>query len=154
MAQAFCTALRTRTSDPTAVDVIYGGAGIRIGPVHPWRSRRPKGDARDADVILGDNGNIFRLVGPWTAVICGSTTTPTQPDVDHPAGVRVPGLHPGGADTDIGDADLIYGEDGDDTIAGQVGQDVIFGDGNDDDLYGGAGCRPDLRWKRRGRHPR
>ena len=46
---------------------------------------------------------------------------------------------PGGADTDLGSADLIFGEDGDDTIAGMVGDDVIFGNAGDDDLYGGAG---------------
>ena len=56
--------------------------------------------------------------------------------------------HPGGTDyepniptvgNDIGAADEIHGESGDDFIYGMVGDDVLFGEGQDDDLIGGYG---------------
>jgi Ca2+-binding RTX toxin-like protein len=43
------------------------------------------------------------------------------------------------AASDIGAADEIHGESGDDSIYGQVGNDVLFGEGQDYDLIGGYG---------------
>ena len=40
---------------------------------------------------------------------------------------------------DIGAADEIHGEAGDDFIYGMVGNDVLFGDAQDDDIMGGYG---------------
>ena len=44
-----------------------------------------------------------------------------------------------GAATDIGAADEIHGESGDDFIYGEKGDDVLFGEGQDDDIIGGYG---------------
>jgi carbonic anhydrase/acetyltransferase-like protein (isoleucine patch superfamily) len=49
-----------------------------------------------------------------------------------------PDVNPAAA-TDIGAADELHGESGDDTLYGQLGRDVLFGDANDDDLIGGTG---------------
>ena len=43
-------------------DTIYGGAGSRTAIDDPG-DPSTTGHARDADVILGDNGIIYRLVG-------------------------------------------------------------------------------------------
>ncbi|GAF97232.1 unnamed protein product, partial [marine sediment metagenome] len=46
---------------PDGSDIIFGGAGTDIYRNHPGDDT-VNGHARDADMILGDNGNIFRLV--------------------------------------------------------------------------------------------
>src|SRR5262249_40665028 len=43
------------------------------------------------------------------------------------------------ANSDIGAADEIHGESGDDTAYGMKGNDVLYGDSDDDDLIGGWG---------------
>ena len=53
--------LTRRTQRPDGSDLIFGGAGTDT-------ARNDAGDLqlamrRDADMILGDNGNIYRLVG-------------------------------------------------------------------------------------------
>ncbi len=47
---------------PNGLDTIFGGAGTQLG-YNTWGDESADGHARDADVILGDNGNIFSLVG-------------------------------------------------------------------------------------------
>jgi Ca2+-binding RTX toxin-like protein len=47
-------------------------------------------------------------------------------------------LHRGAAN-DIGAADELHGESGDDVIYGMKGNDILFGEGQDDDLIGGHG---------------
>jgi hypothetical protein len=49
------------------------------------------------------------------------------------------GPHRGSEAADIGAADELHGESGDDFIYGMRGGDVIFGEGQDDDLIGGYG---------------
>jgi Ca2+-binding RTX toxin-like protein len=116
--------------------------------------------------ILGDNGNIYRLVE-----IVDAQGTTQYLTFNYDIGVHFDGTDrgglrvvvrgnewigddetgaqdytPGGADYDapntvnnLGTADEIHGEAGDDVIYGMVGDDVLFGDGQDDDLYGGYG---------------
>ena len=122
--------------------MIFGGAGIRIVR-NNHGDLAAEGHARDADVILGDNGNIYRLVGTDGRRTVARVqlrhlrrgAEPIMPRafafLDYTAGRR--------AATDIGAADLVHGEDGDDTIHGMAGNDVLFGEGQDDDLYGGGG---------------
>ena len=47
--------------------------------------------------------------------------------------------NPANAKGDIGAADEIHGEKGNDTIYGQVGSDWLYGEGQDDDVIGGYG---------------
>jgi Ca2+-binding RTX toxin-like protein len=148
-------------SRPDGSDIIYGGNGDMITRNH-MGDLNPEGHARDADMILGDNGNIFRLVGinGTEGVGAGSNgylqfaydqTFPDENRGDLRIVARAAELldyHPGGPDylantgeidNDIGAADEIHGESGDDFIYGQVGNDILFGEGQDDDIIGGYG---------------
>jgi Ca2+-binding RTX toxin-like protein len=122
---------------PDGSDMIFGGAGIDI-------ARDNLGDGthgRDADVTLGDNGNIYRIVGTpgfnyddayGEQIIVRAAQlldyTPGGPDYNAAAAAQ-----------DIGAADEIHGESGDDVIYAQVGNDVVFGEGQDDQIIGGYG---------------
>jgi hypothetical protein len=133
------------------------------------------GHANDADNIVGDNGDIIRLVGiNGTAVatpvglglLSGSLTQAGMPvqsfngflmfnydtaSYDSTAkivvhAVRLLDYTPGGPDfdpvhqpLDIGSADEIHGESGNDTIYAQKGDDWVYGEGQDDDIIGGYG---------------
>jgi Ca2+-binding RTX toxin-like protein len=128
-------------------DLIFGGAGTDL-------ARNDLGDvasnvhARDSDLILGDNGNIFRIVG----VNGAANAVPTFNYDNYDAlkiVVRVAELldyTPGGPDyvsaslaADKGAGDELHGESGDDFIYGMTGNDVLFGESQDDDLIGGWG---------------
>ena len=50
-----------------------------------------------------------------------------------------PDLVPASLTGDIGAADELHGESGDDVLYGMVGNDVLYGEGQDDDLIGGWG---------------
>ena len=104
-------------------------------------------------MILGDNGNIFRLVDSVSGQYL--TFTYDDPDFDYsgdlkiiPRAAKLLDYHIGGPDylpntddigNDIGAPDEIHGESGDDFIYGMVGDDVLFGEGQDDDIIGGYG---------------
>ncbi|MHC4396737.1 MAG: hypothetical protein ACYS1A_13895 [Planctomycetota bacterium] len=134
-------------------DIIFGGAGTDIAR-NDLGDETETGHARDADMILGDNGNIFRLVG-INGADSGAFLTfyydnysaalriiPRAAELldYHPGGLDYnPALSPHPAANDIGAADEIHGESGDDFIYGMVGSDILFGDGQDDDLIGGYG---------------
>lgn len=121
------------TDRPTGADTIYGGAGTRVDRNEIGLSR-----AIDADTILGDNGNILRVVGAGSFLIFNY-------DSYDPALTIIPRAFElldytlGGDVDDRGTADLIHGGTGNDVIHGMTGHDVLFGDGRDDDLYGGTG---------------
>jgi len=148
--------LADESQRPDGSDVLYGGNGDLI-------SRNNFGEgvtdetglvddvdeaarhARDADTILGDNGNIFRLVGTNGALL---TFVYDNYDSLWSIVVRAAKLldyTPGGfeynedAQYDNGDADTIRGEAGDDAIYGMVGDDKLFGDAQSDDVIGGYG---------------
>ena len=118
-------------------DTIFGGAGTRTGANDPGDTSLA-GHARDADLVLGDNGNIFRVLGPTGAYLTFNYDT-YGPLRIVPRVVRMLDYTPGGAATDVGGHDLIQGEAGDDILHGMAGNDVLFGQGQDDDLYGEAG---------------
>ena len=162
--------LDTQDQRPDSSDLIFGGAATNI-------ARNDLGDAilvggqvvndvnahsRDADTILGDNGNIYRLLeGTGTAFLTFSYDQTPDEDGSDRGDLRVvvrgtewitdsvdgrQDYTPGGAEFDaanaqhnIGAADEIHGEAGDDAIHGMVGNDVLFGEGQDDDLIGGYG---------------
>jgi Ca2+-binding RTX toxin-like protein len=140
--------LNTPAKRPDGSDLIFGGAGTDIARNH-LGDTSPTGHARDADMILGDNGNIFRLVSAN-----GTTTSYLTFNYDNysstlkiiPRAAQLLDYTPGGPDynptqaaNDIGAADEIHGESGDDFIYGMKGNDVLFGEGQDDDTIGGYG---------------
>ena len=125
---------------PDGGDLIFGGSGNHV-------ARNDSGDltinghARDADVMLGDNGNIFRIVG-INGVSAGRYSTfafdtygsrriipRTTQFLDYAFGTL----------SSSGLNDEMHGESGDDIIHGMSGNDVLFGDGQDDSLTGGQG---------------
>lgn len=151
--------LVTPAQRPDGSDLIFGGAGTRIArnasvpavgdAVFPMRH------ARDADTIVGDNGNIVRLVGINAADSGGllrfhydnpvfSGYSPTLPII--PRSVELLDYTPGGTDylaaatSDIGARDEVHGESGDDVVHGMVGGDILYGDSDDDDVFGGYGA--------------
>ena len=125
---------------PDGNDVIFGGSGTRAAR-NDFGDESLNGHARDADVILGDNGNIFRIVG--VNGIAGQNYVPFTYDTYGP--MRIVPRTTQYLDYAFGDAsnnafsDQLHGEAGDDIIRGMSGNDVIFGDGQDDDLIGGQG---------------
>ena len=138
------------TMRPTGADTVFGGAGTRIERNDIGTTcdcdASVDGHSRDADTILGDNGNIFRLVGTRGVAPAAAAFLTFNHDesaaghkiiprafvlLDYTQGAR--------AAADRGNDDLLHGEGGDDTLHGMTGNDVIFGEGEDDDLYGGSG---------------
>jgi hypothetical protein len=110
---------------PDGADIIYGGSG---GDVlrNALGDTTPGGHARDADVILGDNGNIFRIVSSD-----GALTYKTFNYDNYPGGVRVipravqllDYSADGNAANDAGAGDVLRGEAGDDSVHGMSGND-------------------------------
>ena len=157
--------LNTRDLRPDGSDTIFGGSGTQIarnaigdatigsdGTI----TANPNGHANDSDMILGDNGDIFRLVGVNGALGGGGGVATSNSFLAFnydsygtlkiiARAARLLDYTPGGLDyspaaaSDIGAADEIHGESGDDFIYGQKGSDVIYGDGQDDDIVGGYG---------------
>ncbi len=164
-------------------DLIFGGSGTAVArnaigdatvDSNGNITTTPSGHANDSDAVVGDNGDIIRLVGvngqvapPVGAlVVSGSLTQAGNPvqalngflqfNYDTatydttakiiPRAVRLLDYSPGGPDfnptaaaKDIGAADEIHGENGDDTLYGQVGSDWLYGEGQNDDMIGGYG---------------
>ena len=134
---------------PDGADMLFGGAGTRIlrnDPGLETASTRSNAvetsetgnHTRDADVILGDNANIFRII----SAVDGSYLHFNH-DLNQDKLVRAYTLLDytlgGGGSRDIGTGDELHGEGSDDILHGMTGNDVMFGEGQDDDLYGGSG---------------
>jgi Ca2+-binding RTX toxin-like protein len=136
-------------------DLIFGGAGTDLARNFDDGDTSSFGHGRDADMILGDNGNIFRIVGTNGTAASGQVLSFTYDNYTvNAAGanrivVRAAQLldyTPGGPDFNaaaaagnLGTGDEIHGESGDDFIYGMKGNDALFGEGQDDDLIGGYG---------------
>ncbi|KEO50941.1 LEPR-XLL domain-containing protein [Thioclava pacifica] len=161
-AKALFSSLTGEGLRPDGADLIYGGAGDA-----EWLARNAdyadtsetivdetNAHTADADLIVGDNANVFRLVGEaftyaagagygdgltirvaemldYAYSIDGSATNPDTGTVDWKTSFN---------DFGVGAGDLIYGESGDDVIFGMTGDDLIYGNAGDDDLYGQAGA--------------
>ncbi|TDG15222.1 LEPR-XLL domain-containing protein [Seongchinamella unica] len=145
--------LTTTVQRPDGSDLIYGGAAnpdrlernATTGPADPLIAEVDR-HARDADMIVGDNGSIYRIVGTddtdggdyeefnydaedsergdLRIVVRGMTRLDYDPDV---------------AANNRGDADTIWGESGDDFIHAMFGADVAYGDAENDDIFGEQG---------------
>lgn len=139
--------LTTPTLRPDGSDLIFGGAGTDIAR-NDLGDTTASGHARDADMILADNGNIYRLVGT-NGNNSGSYLTFNYDTYNTlrivPRAAQLLDYTPGGPDfdaaaaNDLGASDELHGESGDDFIYGMKGADVLFGEGQDDDLIGGYG---------------
>jgi hypothetical protein len=186
---------------PDGSDLIFGGSGVAVArnaigdatiDANGNITTTANGHANDSDAIVGDNGDIIRLVGVKGSVAdpvglrtvasftmnADLTTTPIATMVQSFNGflrfnydtstaegtpydetvkivvraVRLLDYSPGGPDingadpanpanakNDIGAADEIHGESGDDFIYGQLGNDWLYGEGQNDDIIGGYG---------------
>jgi Ca2+-binding RTX toxin-like protein len=169
--------LATAYMRPDGSDIMFGGAGIRTDrndfggningiafatqdPTTNLITILPKGHARDADYMMGDNANIYRLVNPDT----GQMLTFNYDNYDSgpnalkliPRAMQQLDYTLGGADykggeyidgaakvpgqpRDNGAADFMHGEAGDDIMFGMTGSDIMFGGAGDDDMIGGYG---------------
>ena len=144
--------LLTPAQRPDGTDLIFGGSGTGVARNAPGDTTGT-GHASDSDAIAGDNADIFRLV----AVNGG--TAPTgflsfNYDNYSLAGLKIVpraivllDYTAGGLDfnlaaaaNDIGAADEIHGEYGDDFVYGMRGNDVLYGDAQDDTIVGGYGA--------------
>ena len=135
-------------------DLIFGGAGTKAAR-NDAGDTSATGHARDADAIVGDNGLILRAVGTGGSANAAQTLNFNYDDYNTGSGslskivVRAvnqldytpggPSFNAAGAATDIGAADEVHGEGGDDFIYLGKGSDAAFGDGQDDDIVGGYG---------------
>jgi YD repeat-containing protein len=145
------------TERPDGEDLIFGGSGTRTALDDPG-DMSTTGHARDADVILGDNGAIYRLIDPdgqflqfnydtygtlkviprAVVLLDYSPTGDLQYISTNPNDQAVSTVT-AGANTNVGAGDFLHGEAGDDIIHGQTGSDRIWGEGQSDDLYGESG---------------
>jgi Ca2+-binding RTX toxin-like protein len=128
--------LSTQALRPDSDDLIFGGAGTRIDRNDPGDGS-DDGHARDADVIMGDNANVFRVVTGGAYATFNYDNYSSLKII--PRVVATLDYTRGGAASDTAGNDLLLGESGDDIIHGMGGNDVLFGGGQDDDLYGEAG---------------
>ena len=145
--------LTTPERRPDTSDLIFGGAGTEIGRNDPGApsdgTSAANAHARDADMILGDNGNIYRVVTGNGANAASTNRVFAYDNYGSlriiPRAAELLDYTPGGVDyssaaaADIGAADEVHGESGDDFVYGQKGDDVLFGDGQDDDIVAGYG---------------
>ncbi|MDF2181792.1 LEPR-XLL domain-containing protein [Neptuniibacter sp. CAU 1671] len=135
---------------PDGADLMYGASGL---PDRLERNADSDGHRLDADVMLGDNGNIYRLVDAdgYLSFNYDNYDSEGTPEL-RPRAVDLLdyGYEVGydlatgqftldvKADT-VGQGDLMFGEDGDDIMRGMKGDDVLFGNAGDDDIYGEQG---------------
>ena len=137
---------------PDASDLVFGGSGL-----HRLRNNLRAdgtadvfvgdGNGRDADTIVGDNGEIYRLVAAdGTTSLPGFNYDNAYDQQLVVRSVRLLDYTPGGPNVssaslidDIRGDDEIHGESGDDTIYLGAGNDIAYGDAGDDDIVGGWG---------------
>ncbi|WP_076462712.1 LEPR-XLL domain-containing protein [Marinobacterium stanieri] len=134
---------------PDGADLMYGASGDadRLD-----RNDESEGHRQDADVMLGDNGNIYRMVDGEGNYLQFNYDNYDETDPE----IRVRSIdlldygYEVGYDADtntftlsfdqgVGKGDLMFGEAGDDILRGMHGDDVLFGNAGNDDLYGEHG---------------
>jgi Ca2+-binding RTX toxin-like protein len=179
--------LETEVERPDGSDIIFGGAGAPVRLVRndfvgfsdtdtgtaEGVGAVPTDDdpsialedrhSRDADFIMGDNANVYRMVGMGDAFLEYNfdqdsafedrgderIVVRAMEQLDYTLGggdYEGGGYNMDGQATptgslvaDNGAGDLIHGESGDDQIFGMTGSDVMFGESDDDDIVGGYG---------------
>ncbi len=150
--------LVARELRPDGTDYIFGGSGTHgdrndsgdaVSDAETQEiETTANGHANDSDMILGDNGEIIRLVklsGESAIEFLRFNYDTYGTDKIVVRAARLLDYTPGGPDydassaNDIGAADEVHGESGDDFVYGMMGDDRLYGDGQDDDLIGGWG---------------
>ncbi|MEO5610974.1 MAG: Calx-beta domain-containing protein, partial [Ornithinibacter sp.] len=149
--------LVTMTQRPDVGDLLFGGSGQNAG-----RNDQTALHGRDSDTIVGDNGQVLRVVvgGANTAYPFFTYDTYAESVRLLPRAVVLLDYSPGGPDlnparfpgmtqaasagsgtgtVDVWGSDEVHGEAGDDTVYTGGGNDVVFGDAGDDDVIGGWG---------------
>ncbi|HSO02245.1 MAG TPA: hypothetical protein VLS46_06935, partial [Gaiellaceae bacterium] len=157
--------LTAKDNRPDGEDLLFGGAGTQIdrnNEMLPLGTAAAERHARDADTFVGDNGRIIRIVG-LSGADTGYYVTFVYDTYSSALRIVVRGVElldysqggpdfqptrfgsgPYGCDGltstfDIGGADEVHGETGDDTVYTGCGADVVYGDGDDDDVIAGYG---------------
>ena len=143
--------LTTPAQRPDGSDLIFGGSSTAIGRNDPGDTSG-NGHAADSDAIAGDNAELVRIV----AVNGGTAPTGFRSfgyDNYSAAGLKIvvrafvlldytaggPDFNAAAAASNIGAADEIHGEKGDDFVYGMKGNDVLYGDAQNDTIIGGYG---------------
>jgi VCBS repeat-containing protein len=158
--------LSTPAQRPSGSNLIFGGAGTDISR-NDLGDTSPGGHARDSDMIISNNGDIFRLVGVNHVLGGGGvvatfngflsfnydsasyenyTTEPLSQQLRIiPRAAKLLDYTPGGpafnpaAASDIGGSTEIHGENGDNFIFGEKGNNQIYGGGQNNQIVGGYG---------------
>src|SRR6266480_672193 len=159
----------TKAQRQDGSNIIFGGSGTMVG-LNDAGNTSANGQAHDADAIVANNGDIFRLVGTngvagqgagpngflqFNYDVFGNPSaterivpravtlldyTPGGPDYAGTAGPLVPGDVGGTLVNGVLKGSEIHGEAGNDFIYGGPGNDVMFGDGQNDSIVGGYGA--------------
>ena len=116
---------------PDGNDYIFGGSGTRTA-INSATGDLTGPRSADADAIVGDNGDIVRVVG--TDHGDSGYAAYGHDDSGRKIVVRAVTLLDAGTG-----ADEVHGESGDDVVYGGGGNDRLFGDAENDDLIGGLG---------------
>ena len=148
-------------------DMIFGGSGQRIDR-HEY-VETPSGVAgevvdiliadrhsRDADMVMGDNGDIYRILGASGEYLSFAYDAMDNVASEHYGvgelsrggdrivirGAALLDYTMGGdafGPASYGVADEVHAESGDDSVYGLLGDDSLYGDSDDDDIIGGQG---------------
>lgn len=144
----YATGGGSEANRPDGADMIYGGSA---DPAELARSAENDDQVSDADVILGDNGNIIEVTdaaydydGTGTGYETGIRVRVVEM-LDY--AYTIADVNGDGSDYQttfndfgVGAGDLIHAEGGADIVFGQTGDDAIYGEAGNDDLYGQAGA--------------
>ncbi len=152
---------------PDGADLIYGGAGdpewlarsADVGDTTQTLVTAANANTLDADFIVGDNANVYRLQTALGGALtfnyasgtgyAGGYVIRVAQMLDYAHTIDGTAISPETGTVDwkttfndfgVGAGDLIHGESGDDVVFGMTGDDLIYGEAGNDDLYGQAGA--------------
>jgi Ca2+-binding RTX toxin-like protein len=152
--------LTSATLRPDGSDVIFGGAanadrvkrhaftGDVSGDDVVFANGIVRRHAADADFIMGDNADVYRVVtdnSGATSFVAFNYDQTSQYENRGDKRIVVRAYDwldyspVESVTTSIGGRDVVHGESGDDFIHGMTGDDILFGDAEDDQVFGERG---------------